>query len=55
MFLGLFNDFDQKSVKMILENHSLKSFWTSYYALSFSVRNIPSHFYDLILARSDCY
>ena len=25
------------------------------YALSFSVHNIPHHFYDLIFAWSDCY
>ena len=34
MFLGLCIYFVQKSVKMILENHLLKSFWTAYYMLS---------------------
>ena len=33
MFLGLCIYFVQKSVKMILENHLLKSFWTAYYML----------------------
>ena len=47
IFLGLCIYFVQKSLKMILENPLLKSFWT---ALSLSVHNIPSHFYDLILA-----
>ena len=38
---------------MILENHPLKASLDSIFnALSFSVLNIPSHFYDLILACS---
>ena len=42
------------------KNHSRKSFIKKLldsilYVLSFSVHNVPSHFYDLILVCSDCY
>ena len=33
IFIGLCIYLIQKSVKMILENHVLKSFWTAYYML----------------------
>ena len=51
IIFGLCIYFVQKSVKMILENHSLKPFWTAYYIPCHLVyiHNIPSHFYDLIL------
>ena len=41
--------FSPKTSKMILEDHSLKRFWTAYDTLSFSVHNMPSQFYDLNL------
>ena len=42
IFLGLCIYFIQKSVKMILENHSLNHFWTAYYILCHLVYIIPS-------------
>ena len=41
------NDYRKSFIKNLLD-----SIW---YALSLSVHNIPSHLYDLILARSNCY
>ena len=41
------NDFRKSFIKTLLD-----SIW---YVLSFCVQNLPSHFYDLILAWSDCY
>ena len=49
IFLGLRIYFVQKSVKMILEDHSLKSFWTTHYMFS-HLLHILSYFYDLSLA-----
>ena len=48
-FLGLCIYFCEKPVKMILENHSLIYLDSIWYSLAFSVHNIPSHFYALIL------
>ena len=41
------SDFRKAFIKNLLDN-----IW---YALSFSVHNIPCHVYDLVLAWSDCY
>ena len=49
VFLGLRIYFLQKPVKMILENNSLKRFYTAYGTLFHLV------FFDLILGWSDCY
>ena len=49
IFLGFCIYFLKKPIKMFLENHSLKRFWTAYDTLSHLVFIIPSYFYDLIL------